>query len=188
LILSDEERREAEQLARELNLLTSKSEILVLNVDEGELKNQETLINEWAKKLGVAKKQVVLVSAKVESELASLADGEQALFLTELGLSGSGLNRLARVAYQTLGLQSFLTAGALEVRAWTIPAWTRAQDAAGVIHTDFICKFIKAKVCSYSDFVKYHGWKQAGSAGKVRLEGKDYIMQEDDIVEFILAQ
>lgn len=174
------------ELAQELNLLTVKKEIIIINVDEAQLQNSHQLQITWAKELKVEPKQVVIVSAKVEAELANLNEEEQQLFLTELGIKQTGLDRLAKVAYQTLDLQSFLTAGNLEVRAWTIKKGTRAQEAAGVIHTDFINKFIKAKVCTYKDFVKYGGWKDAAAAGKVRFEGKDYLMQADDVVEFVL--
>lgn len=174
------------ELAQELNLLTIKKEIIVINVAEADLKNNQQLQIYWAGQLQVEPEQIVIVSAKVEAELTSLSDEEQQLFLAELGISQTGLDRLAQVAYQTLNLQSFLTAGSLEVRAWTIKKGTRAQDAAGIIHTDFINKFIKAKVCTYKDFVKYRGWKNAAAAGKVRFEGKDYLMQADDVVEFIL--
>ena len=126
--------------------------------------------------------------AKVEAELANLSEAEQREFLAELGVAESGLDRLARVAYKTLQLQSFLTAGELEVRAWTIPVGCTAVNAAGVIHTDFIKTFIKAKVVSYEDFVSLGGWKAASDAGKVRLEGRDYVMQPGDIVEFVLGK
>jgi GTP-binding protein YchF len=186
-LTSPEERLLAETLAKELNLLTSKAEIFILNVSEAELAQSDELIKQWAKKLAVPQSQIVIAAAKVEAELMALTEDEQKLFLSELGIKESGLDRLARVAYATLKLQSFLTAGELEVRAWTIPQNTPAPQAAGVIHTDFITKFIKAKVCSFADFVHYRGWKEAAAAGKVRLEGKDYLMQPDDIVEFILA-
>ncbi len=97
------------------------------------------------------------------------------------------MERLAEVAYRTLDLQSFLTAGELEVKAWTIKRGINAVEAAGVIHTDFMKKFIKAKVISFDEFVKHKGWARAKDAGKVRLEGRDYIMQPDDIVEFMIG-
>lgn len=176
----------AAQLAKELNLLTAKKEIFVLNVSETQLATRASLQETWAKKLAVNPAQIIVVAAKLEAELVTLSPAEQKLFLEELGVKESGLDQLARVAYQTLNLQSFLTAGSLEVRAWTIAKGTNAIDAAGVIHTDFINKFIKAKICTFDDFVTYGGWKAAASAGKVRFEGKDYIMQPQDVVEFIL--
>ncbi len=178
----------ARRLAQELNLLTSKPEIFVLNVDETALIDSEQLIAQWQQTLACPATQIVVVSAKIEAEIGNLDQEEQSLFLTELGLPQSGLARLAQVAYQTLGLQSFLTAGELEVRAWTIPTGATAPLAAGVIHTDFIDKFIKAKVVNYQDFLTYKNWKAASDAGKVRLEGKDYLMQPDDIVEFLLQK
>jgi ribosome-binding ATPase YchF (GTP1/OBG family) len=141
-----------------------------------------------AKELGLAPRSTVVVSAKIESELASLSGEEQAEFLRELGLEQSGLERLARVAYDTLELQSFLTAGELEVRAWTIRKGLAAAEAAGVIHTDFTKKFIKANVVSFEDFVEYGGWKGVKEAGKMRQEGRDYVMQDGEVVEFMIGK
>jgi GTP-binding protein YchF len=184
----DEEVKFKRQVARELSLLTSKEEIFVLNVAEKDLGRMDELEREWAKKLNVLPERIVVVSAKVEAELGCLSLADQKLFLAELGVMESGLSRLAKVAYQVLGLQSFLTAGVKEVRAWTIERGTTAKMGAGVIHTDFIKKFIRAKVMTYNDFVQYEGWKKAAEMGKVRLEGKDYVMRKDDVVEFILEQ
>ncbi len=178
---------QAQTIAQNLNLITSKPEIFVLNVDEEQLKQSNSLITTWQKKLNCQPHQIVIVSAKIEAELATLDPEEQALFLTELGIDESGLARLAQVAYRTLDLQSFLTAGELEVRAWTIKKGTLAPQAAGVIHTDFIKKFIKAKVVSYPDFMRLGGWKAASEAGKIRFEGKDYCLQPDDLVEFMIG-
>jgi len=186
--LTSEEQEIARKIATELNLLTHKAEIFVLNVDETSLAESDKLAREWAEKLQVPAEQIVIVSAKVEAELANLSEVEQREFLAELGVAESGLDRLARVAYKTLQLQSFLTAGELEVRAWTIPVGCTAVNAAGVIHTDFIKTFIKARVVSYEDFVSLGGWKAASDAGKVRLEGRDYVMQPGDIVEFVLGK
>lgn len=186
-LVGEDDQTRAQKIATELNLLTAKPEIFVLNVAEDELKISEELRKKYAQELKVERKQVVVVSAKIEAELSNLTEEEQKLFLQELGLSQTGLSRLAQVAYQTLKLQSFLTAGTLEVRAWTIAKGTKAPQAAGVIHTDFIAKFIKAKVASYEDFVQLGGWKAVSEAGKVRIEGKDYVMREDDVVEFMIA-
>lgn len=180
------------QTAKELNLLTSKKEIFVLNVDEQELSRSKEIKHQCADLLStptqpVEEKQLVVISAQIESELASLPQEDQQQYLQELGIEQSGLERLAEVAYRTLDLQSFLTAGELEVKAWTIKRGTNAVEAAGVIHTDFMKKFIKAKVISYDEFVKYESWVKAKEAGKVRLEGRDYIMQPDDIVEFMIG-
>jgi hypothetical protein len=181
------------QLAKELNLLTFKPELFVINVDEQDLNKVEEIKQEWADKLSTPEqpidiRQIVVISAKIESELATLSELDQQLYMQDLGIEQSGLERLATVAYQTLGLQSFLTAGEKEVRAWTIQQGTQAPQAAGVIHTDFEKKFIKARVVNYRDFVKYRGWAGAKEAGKVRLEGRDYVMQKDDVVEFMVGR
>lgn len=180
------------QLMKELSLLTAKPEIFVLNVDEQALTQLDDLKKQYASLLStesqpVCPDQVVVISAQIESELAVLPVADQQLYLRELGVALSGLERLAQVAYCTLKLQSFLTAGKLEVKAWTIPQGTSALMAAGVIHTDFIKKFIKAKVIDYDQFVKYQGWTKAKEAGKVRLEGRDYAMRPDDVVEFMIG-
>ena len=156
-LLTDEEQERAQKIAIELNLLTSKPEIFVFNVDEQDLTKEKELRHDLAAKMKLPEKQIVIVSAKIEAELSVLAEEDQELFLQDLGLKQSGLARLAQVAYQALNLQSFLTAGELEVRAWTIERGTKAPQAAGVIHTDFIEKFVKAKVISYADFIAYQG-------------------------------
>lgn len=180
---------EIEQLvAKELCLLTAKPEIFALNVDETDLAKASELAVSWAKQLQVKAEQMVIISAQIESELAVLSNEDQAAYLSDLGLKQSGLERLAKVAYQTLGLQSFLTAGEIEVKAWTIKQGTTAKWAAGVIHTDFSDKFISARVINFTDFVSLGGWSAAKIAGKVRQEGRDYIMQDGDIVEFMIGR
>ena len=129
----------------------------------------------------------LFVSAKIEAEISSLPEEEAEMFLTEMGLKESGLDRLIRKAYETLGLISFLTTGVTETRAWTITDGTKAPQAAGVIHTDFEKKFIKAKVCKYDDFVALGGWKEAAEKGKVGMEGKEYVMKDGDVVEFMIG-
>ena len=124
------------------------------------------------------------ISAKIEAELASLSEDEQKAYLHELCLEASGLDRLIAKAYKLLGLISFLTCGVIEARAWTIEKGTKAPQAAGVIHTDFEKKFIKADVCSFPDFVEVGGWVRAREHGKVRSEGKEYEMKDGDVVEF----
>ncbi len=178
----------AGQIAQELNLLTAKEIIYAINVDEEQIGQSQALINKWAELLEVKPGQIVIISARIESELSSLDEADQVLYLEELGLTESGLERLIAKAYHQLQLQSFLTAGEKEVRAWTVPVGTKAPEAAGVIHTDFAKNFIKAKVVSYEDFVKFSGWKGAREAGKVRLEGRDYVMSEGDVVEFMIGQ
>lgn len=174
-------------LAIQLNLLTSKKELFVLNVDETQLATADKIRADFASGAQVNPHQVVIISAQVESELSALSEADQKLYLADFGLQDSGLERLAKVAYQTLGLQSFLTAGELEVRAWTIPLGTVAPDAAAVIHTDFRQKFIKAQVINWQDFIALGGWKKARELGKVRTEGRGYVMQEGDVVEFMIG-
>ncbi len=182
-LLDDEQKR----VAKELSLLSTKPEIFAINVDEDQLKTESKLHAEYAKKLGVSEKQIVVVSAKIESELSSLSEADQKEYMKELGIEKSGLERLAETAYKTLGLQSFLTAGELEVCAWTIPVGTTAPIAAGAIHTDFTKKFIKANVVHYEDFIHTNGWKGVREAGKLRIEGKDYVMRDGDVVEFMIG-
>ncbi len=180
---------EEKDIAKELNLLTAKAEIFAINVDEGEIatrgKGEE--ISKIASELGENPDSIVVISARIESELSSLSENDQKEYMKELGIEKSGLERLAETAYKTLGLQSFLTAGELEVRAWTIKQGTTAPLAAGAIHTDFIKKFIKANIATYDDFISYKGWKALKDAGKMRIEGKDYVMQEGDVVEFMIG-
>lgn len=172
--LSDEER----SAARQLFLLTSKPIIYVANLSEKQLgHSQETV--------GSFKWQPLLpLSAKVEAELVDFNEAEREEYLRELGLEASGLDRLIKEAYRRLGLISFLTAGKKEVRAWTIEGGIPAVEAAGVIHSDFAKKFIKADVVDYSIFVELGGWEEARAAGKVRSEGRDYIVKDGDVVEF----
>lgn len=189
------------KVAKELSLLSTKVMLYVVNVDEGEVGDrcspsaessggtqQLSGVREIANELGVTENQVVVISAKIESELSSLSDEDQKMYLADLGLEQSGLERLIQRAYGLLGLQSFLTAGELEVRAWTIKHGTKAPQAAAVIHTDFEKHFIKANVASYDDFVELNGWKGVKDAGKMRMEGKEYVMQEGDVVEFAIGK
>lgn len=169
---------------RELCLLTLIPEIVVVNVDEPKLADHESVAVSVAQKLQVERSRVVVVSAKIESELSVLDNKDAAVYMQELGVEESGLERLARVAYGRLGLISFLTAGEKEVRAWTIEKGTSAAQAAGVIHSDFAKHFIKAEVADFDAFVDVGGWKNARGLGKVRLEGRDYVMKDGDVVEF----
>lgn len=168
----------------ELPLFKKKPFLVVLNVDENDLKNSSQLEEKFSDELGVNKDQIVVISAKTESELSELSAEDQAAYLKDLGVEKSGLERLIQKAFKTLGLITFLTAGEKEVRAWTIRNGLNAQEAAGVIHTDFIKKFIKADVVDFNDFVSVGGWKAARDNGKVRSEGRDYIMKDGDVVEF----
>ena len=167
-----------------LQLLSKKPILVVLNVDEKDLKEASELEEKYAKEFGVEVEQAIVICAKTESELAGLSEEDQVVYLQELGQNKSGLERLIQKAFVTLGLMTFLTAGEKEVRAWTIKNGTRAQDAAGVIHTDFVKNFIKADVVDFDDFIENNGWKASRENGKVRSEGKDYIMKDGDVVEF----
>lgn len=180
----------AEQVAKELSLLTAKPELFVINVSEKQLTESEVerMTDKYADEFGVTPSQVIVMCNQIESELAVLSDEDRQAYLADLGLKASGLDRLISSAYSTLKLQSFLTAGEKEVRAWTIPVGCTAQKAAGVIHTDFEKKMISAKVVDYETFVGVGGWKAAKDAGKVRTEGRDYVMQPDDIVEFLIGK
>lgn len=175
---------EEEKFTKQLSLLTSKPILVVLNVDEKDLKNGSELEKRFANENKLAVDQVIVISAKVESELTELSEEEQKEFLKELGVQESGLERLIQKAFKTLGLITYLTAGIKEVRAWTIKKETNAQNASGEIHTDFIKNFIKADVVEYKDFVESGGWKSARDGGKVRSEGKEYIVKDGDVIEF----
>ncbi len=176
------------QVAKELGLITAKKELFVINVSEPDLVHGvNELTEKYATVLGEPKEKVLVMSNKIEAELSSLDEADQKLYLEELGLKESGLSRLIQAAYTALNLQSFLTAGEKEVRAWTIKKGTTAQKAAGVIHTDFEKKFIKAQVIDWQEFVALGGWKKAKEAGNVRQEGKDYLMQDGEVVEFMIG-
>jgi len=175
--LTDEERL----LAREFHLLTMKPMLYVANVDEDQLSAIHSGELELTEITG---QRPMALCAKVESELAELDEEEAAEFLADLGIEESGLVTLIREAYKLLGLQSYFTAGPQEVRAWTIPTGAKAPQAAGVIHTDFERGFIKAEVVSYEDYVRYDGEKGARDAGRLRLEGKDYVVQDGDVMHF----
>jgi GTP-binding protein YchF len=186
LALTDEERG----LARDFHLLTAKPLLYVANVDEEQLAGGGDSAGaagdssgdlELAAIDGVAP---LPISAKVESDLAELEAAEAAEFLAAYGLAESGLARLAREAYRLLGLQSYFTAGPKEVRAWTIPIGAKAPQAAGVIHSDFERGFIKAEVVSYEDYVSLGGEKGAREVGRLRLEGKDYVVEDGDVMHF----
>ncbi|MBI4064842.1 redox-regulated ATPase YchF [Candidatus Gottesmanbacteria bacterium] len=154
----------------DLHLLSMKPVLYVANVSEQQLTNLQS--------------DKLTISAKIESELSSLPEEDQKAYLKELGLAASGLDRLIQKAYEMLGLISFLTCGVKEVRAWTIEKGMKAPQAAGVIHTDFEKKFIKADVISYHEFIAVGGWKKAREAGKVRSEGKGYEIRDGDVIEY----
>jgi GTP-binding protein YchF len=168
-------------LIRDLGLLTAKPMLFVFNVDEAILSSDEK-----RKQLAdlVKPAEAVFLDAKVESELIDLSKEEANELLASLGQAESGLDQLARIGFATLGLQTYLTAGPKESRAWTIRQGWKAPQAAGVIHTDFEKGFIKAEVVSFEDLTKAGSMAEAKAQGKVRMEGKDYIMQDGDVVEF----
>ncbi len=165
----------------ELHLLTAKPFLYVFNVDAAEL-NDETLRSSLAAL--VAPAEAIFLDAKTEAELAELSDEDALELLQSIGLTEPGLATLAHVGFRTLGLQTYLTAGPKETRAWTIHKGDTAPMAAGVIHTDFQKGFIKAEVVSFDDLVSIGSLAEAKAKGKVRMEGKDYIMQDGDVVEF----
>ena len=169
-----------EQL-RDLFLLTAKPFLYVFNCDQDELANDQ--LKEKMSAM-VAPAEAVFLDAKFESELVEMDEDEARDFLAEMGVEEPGLDQLARVGYDTLGLQSYLTAGPKEARAWTIRKGATAPEAAGVIHTDFQKGFIKAQIVSFDDLVAAGSEAAAKAAGKMRLEGKDYVMADGDVVEF----
>ncbi|MBU4210356.1 redox-regulated ATPase YchF [Patescibacteria group bacterium] len=166
------------KMIKEFFLLTLKPFFIVVNVDE------DTYSKSKISNLNFQNWEVVPVCAKLEAELADFSKEEREKYLKDLGLEESGLERVIGRAYETLGLQSFYTAGEKEARAWTTRIDSKAPEAAGVIHSDFERGFIAAAIISYTDFVEYKGWLGAKEAGKLRLEGKEYKMKADDVVEF----
>ena len=170
------------ELVRELMLLTAKPYLYVFNCDADELADEE--LKQRMRDL-VAPSEAIFLDAKFEAELVELDDDDEARsMLEEMGVDEPGLDVLARVGFDTLGLQTYLTAGPKEARAWTIPQGATAPEAAGVIHTDFQRGFIKAEIVSFDDLVEAGSMAAAKSAGKVRMEGKDYVLADGDVVEF----
>jgi ribosome-binding ATPase YchF (GTP1/OBG family) len=165
----------------ELSLLTAKPFLYVFNVDEDELADP-AVIGEL--RALVAPAEAIVLDAKVEAELAELPDEEAAELLSAVGQDEPGLHQLARIGFDTLGLQTYLTAGPKESRAWTIPKGATAPEAAGVIHSDFQRGFIKAEIVSYDDLVAAGSMAEAKARGRVRMEGKDYRMADGDVVDF----
>jgi ribosome-binding ATPase len=170
-------------LLREFFLLTAKPVMYVANVKEDGFENNPRLdiVRARAAKEGA---QVVVVCARIEEELAQLEDADKLDFLKDMGLTEPGLDRVINAGYALLGLQTYFTAGVKEVRAWTIKAGSTAPQAAGVIHTDFERGFIRAEVIAFDDFIKYKGEAGARDTGKMRLEGKEYIVKEGDVMHF----
>jgi ribosome-binding ATPase len=171
---------------RELHLLTAKPFLYVFNVDTGQLSDSELADEDLRPRLAklVAPAESIFLDAKTESELVDLSEAEAAELLAELGFGEPGLAQLARAGFTALGLSTFLTAGPKEARAWTIKAGATAPEAAGVIHTDFQRGFIKAEIVSFDDLMAAGSIVAARAAGKARIEGKDYVMRDGDVVEF----
>ncbi|MDF2960922.1 MAG: GTP-binding protein [Paenibacillus sp.] len=180
--LSDDEKL----LIRDLHLLTMKPMLYAANVSEDEVATADD--NPFVQKVreyaAIEGAEVVPISAKVESEIAELEGEDKAMFLEELGLQESGLNRLIKAAYRLLGLYTYFTAGVQEVRAWTIRMGTKAPQAAGVIHTDFERGFIRAEVVAYDDLMNAGSMNAAKEKGQVRLEGKEYVVKDGDVMHF----
>ena len=170
-------------VVKTLHLLTIKPTLYIANVAEDGSEN-----NPWLETIraiaATENAEVVLICNKIESEIAELEDDEKSEFLEELGLSEAGLNRVIRAGYALLGLQTYFTAGVKEVRAWTIPVGATAPQSAGKIHTDFEKGFIRAEVIAFDDFVTLGGEQAAKDAGKWRLEGKDYVVKDGDVIHF----
>ncbi|TLS71513.1 redox-regulated ATPase YchF [Aliarcobacter thereius] len=172
-------------LDKELRFLSNKDVIYGANVDEDTLSTGTNKYVDMLKEHALnVDADVIVLCAKIEEELVGLSDEEANEFLTELGVKESGLEQIIQKAFDKLGLQSYFTAGKVEVRAWTIKKNTKAPQAAAVIHNDFEKGFIKAEVISYEDFIKYGGETKCKDAGKLRLEGKDYIVQNGDVMHF----
>jgi len=170
-------------IVREMQLLTYKPVLYVANVQEGGFDNNPML--DAVRKLAASENsQVVAVCAAIEAEISQLDDADRAEFLKDLGLDEPGLNRVIRAGYALLGLQTYFTAGEKEVRAWTVKKGASAPQAAGVIHTDFERGFIRAEVIAFDDYVALKGEQGAKESGKLRLEGKEYIVREGDVMHF----
>ena len=175
-----------EDIVKELHLITGKPVMYVANVDENGLENNPHLdaVKEYAAAEGAEGAEVVAICAAIEAEIAQLDEDDKKEFLADLGFDEPGLNRVIRTGYKLLGLETFFTAGPKEVRAWTTKIGATAPEAAGEIHTDFQKGFIRAEVIAYDDFVTYQGEHGAKEAGRLRLEGKEYVVKEADVMHF----
>jgi len=170
--------------AKTTQLLAIKPIIYAANVSEFDLKAGNEYVEKVKAYAGTHNAEVVIISARIEQELAELEQDEAAEYLKDLGVENSGIERMIQSVYKLLNLRTYLTAGEKEVRAWTIPAGAKAPQAAGVIHTDFEKGFIKAEVVSYDDFVRCNGWNGSKEKGLARLEGKEYVVQDGDVMLF----
>lgn len=176
--------KEEQAVLKPLCLITAKPAMFVGNVAEDGFENNPFLdrLKEYAAQQGAP---VVAICAKTEAELADMGDDDRLMFLQEMGQDEPGLNRLIRAAFKLLGLQTYFTAGVKEVRAWTVPIGATAPQAAGVIHTDFERGFIRAQTIAYDDFIAYKGEQGAKDAGKMRAEGKEYVVKDGDVLHFL---
>lgn len=173
------------ELVKDLYLLTAKPVIYLCNVDEESAKTGNTWVEQVKKSVAAENAEVLIIAVAIEAEIAQLESYEERkMFLDDLGLDEPGVNKLIRAAYRILNLQTFFTCGVKEVRAWTIEKGMTAPQAAGVIHSDFEKGFIRAEVIAYEDFIKYGSEVAVKEAGKMRVEGKDYIVQDGDIMHF----
>ncbi|MBQ1618797.1 MAG: redox-regulated ATPase YchF, partial [Bacteroidales bacterium] len=180
------ENPEEEQMAHDLYLLTNKPVMYVCNVDEASAVSGNAYVDAVRKAVAAENAEILVIAAKTEAEIAEIEEYEdRQMFLEEMGLEESGVVRLIQGAYKLLGLRTFFTAGADECRAWTIVAGDKAPRAAGVIHTDFERGFIRAEVIKYEDFVQYKTEAAVRAAGKMGIEGKDYVVQDGDIMHFL---
>ncbi|HKQ30425.1 MAG TPA: redox-regulated ATPase YchF [Burkholderiales bacterium] len=174
---------EARKLVKSFGLLTAKPTMYIANVDESGFTNNPQL--DKVRKLAADEGSVVVpICAKIEAELSDMNADEKVAFLKDMGLEEPGLNRVIRAGHELLGLLTYFTAGEKEVRAWTVRTGAHAPEAAGVIHTDFERGFIRAEVTAFDDYVKYRGESGARDAGKLRLEGKEYVVQDGDVMHF----
>jgi GTP-binding protein YchF len=181
--------KDEEKASKELFLLTSKPVLYVCNVDEAAAVKGNKYVEQVREAIREEGADLLIVAAKIESEIAEFETYEEReLFLSELGLQESGVSRLIKAAYTLLNLETFLTAGPLEVHAWTYLKGSKAPQCAGVIHTDFEKGFIRAEVIKYADYVHYGSENAVKEAGKMAVEGKEYLVQDGDIMHFLSAK
>lgn len=175
---------EEEKKVKEFFLITAKPVIYVANISEGEIGKENNFVEELREIAKQENAELIAISAKIEQELSVLEDEEKEMFMEELGITESGLDKLIKASYSLLGLMSYITAGEKEVRAWTIKKGTKAPQAAGKIHTDFEKGFIRAEIVAYDDLMECGSYAAAKEKGKVRVEGKEYVFQDGDIALF----
>lgn len=185
--INDHFNEEEIPVVKQLNLMSTKPVIYAANVSEFDLKDGNAYTQQVKEYAAKHNAEVVLISAKIEEELAELGAEEAKEYLNELGIEDSGINRMIKSVYRLLNLRTFITAGEKEVHAWTIPAGAKAPQAAGVIHTDFEKGFIRAEITPYEEFVKNGSYAACKEKGVTRLEGKDYVVQDGDLVHFRFA-